>query len=51
MYEYWVEYDWQDSPYGKRPNLIRCFKTEQEAKAFAETTEDGKLVGIEFIER
>lgn len=48
--EFWVEYEWENTPHGKRPNLIRCFKTKAEAEAFAATTADGKVVELTLIE-
>ena len=43
MSEFYVEYDFVDSKYGKRPNWIRFFKTREEAEEFAATTEDGRV--------
>lgn len=51
MKEFWVEYEWEDSPYGRRPNMIRTFKTKDEADAFAATTADGKVAELTLIER
>lgn len=48
--EFWVEYDFEETPFGNRPNLIRSFKTKTEAEAFATTTADGKVVEIEFTQ-
>lgn len=47
--EFWVEYEWEDTPYGKRPNLIRTFKTKAEAEDFKATTEDGKVVELTMM--
>lgn len=38
--EWWVEYEFIDTKYGKRPMYIKTFKTEAEARAFAETVSD-----------
>lgn len=48
MKEFWVEYDFVETNNGYRPNLIRSFKNEADANAFAETTADGKVVAIEW---
>lgn len=41
--EWWVEYEFADSPYGKRANMIRTFKNKEDAENFCVTTADGKL--------
>lgn len=48
--EFWVEYDFAETSHGRRPNLIRSFKTKVEAENFASTTLDGTVVEIEFTE-
>ena len=35
--EYWVEYDWIDTPYGKRAMWIRSFKNKKDANDFAKS--------------
>lgn len=49
MKEIWVEYDFEDTPFGRRPNYIRAFTDKAEAEAFKATTADGKLVEIEWV--
>lgn len=48
MREYWVEFNFVETPYGKRPDFIRSFKTKEEANEFAATTADGKVVAIDW---
>lgn len=48
--EFWVEYDFTNTPHGNRPNFIRSFRTKVEAETFALTTTDGTVVEIEFTE-
>ena len=50
MKEYWVEHEWEDSPWGKRPNMIRTFRKKEDAEAFAATTTDGKVMELTLIE-
>lgn len=38
--EYWVEYDWIDTPYGKRAMWIRSFKNRTDANEFAKSKSD-----------
>ena len=40
MKEYMVDFDFIETPYGRRPNWIRTFKTREEAEAFASTKTD-----------
>lgn len=40
MKEYMVDFDFIETPYGRRPNWIRTFKTREEAEAFAATKND-----------
>ena len=44
-----VEFNWIDTPYGKRAGWIRTFKTEGEARAFAETVPDGVVTYMDEI--
>ena len=43
MKRFYVEYDFAESKYGRRPNMIRFFDTRKEAEAFAATTSDGQV--------
>ena len=43
--EYWVEYDFINTQWGRRPNWIRTFKNEADAIAFAKTQPDANYVG------
>lgn len=47
---YEVEWDFQDSPWGRRPQYMRSFNTQEEAEAFAATTTDGKAVRVDWTE-
>ena len=44
--QWWVEYDFIDTKWGKRPYWIRTFKTEAEAMEFAKTHEDAKVYEV-----
>ena len=44
-----VEYDWMDTPHGKRPEWIRMFHTECEAREFAKTKPDGHVTYMDEI--
>lgn len=48
--EYWVEFDFNESRFGNRPDQIRTFKNRADADAFAETIDDAKVVEIEMSE-
>lgn len=48
--EFWVEYDFEDTPFGNRPNMIRIFRNKAEAEAFAATTKDGRVAELTLIE-
>ena len=50
MKEFWVKYDFVETKFGKRPNWIKCFKTKDEAEAFAATTTDGVVAELTLIE-
>ena len=43
MKRFYVEYDFTESKFGRRPNMIRFFDTREEAEAFAATTADGQV--------
>lgn len=47
MKRFYVEYDFTESEFGRRPNMIRFFETREEAEAFAATTADGEVGGEE----
>lgn len=44
-----VEYAWMDTPHGKRPEWIRMFNTEREARDFAKTVTDGEVTYMDEI--
>ena len=47
---YQVEYDFQDTPYGRRAMAIKSFKTKEEADAFAKTQAETYVIGVYDIE-
>lgn len=44
-----VEFNWIDTPHGKRPEWIAHFKTEREAMEFAKTKPDGHVTYMDEI--
>ena len=48
--EYWVEYGFVDTPYGKRPMFIRIFKNESDAWAFSDEYDDANIIGVTKVE-
>lgn len=48
--EYWVEFDFNESRFGNRPDQIRTFKNKEDADAFAATLEDAVVVGVQMTE-
>ena len=51
MKRFYVEYDFTESEYGRRPDMIRFFETSEEAEAFAATTADGQVGWEEPLEQ
>lgn len=50
MKEFWVEYNWEETRFGIRPNMIRIFKVKAEAEDFVKTTVDGKIMEVTMVE-
>ena len=48
--EWWVEYDFIETKYGKRPNYIRGFKTEAEANEFAKGHADAVVQEVKAVQ-
>lgn len=42
--QYWVEYDFVETKWGRRPMRIKVCKTEAEAEEFAKTVKDANIL-------
>lgn len=49
MKKFYVDSEFLDTPYGKRPKWIHFFDTREEADAFAATTADGVVGEMTFV--